>query len=89
MISNDMVNGAFELIGAAFLLLNTRQVLRHKMIKGVHWGPLAFFSSWGIWNLWFYPSLGQWLSFTGGAMLVVANLVYLGFVIKYWNASLA
>jgi hypothetical protein len=44
---------------------------------------VAFFSSWGYWNLFFYPALDQWLSFVGGLLLVVANTFWL-LQIAYW-----
>jgi hypothetical protein len=53
------------------------------MVKGVHWGPIAFWSAWGFWNLFYYPALNQWLSFTGGLFVVFANTVYLCMMFHY------
>lgn len=36
----------------------------------------AFFSAWGIWNLVYYPTLGQWASFIGGVLLVAGNVAW-------------
>lgn len=73
----DMINGTFELMGAVFLLLNVRQLFRDKALNGVHWLPTFFFSTWGIWNLYYYPSLGQWYSFAGGLLIVCINTFWL------------
>jgi hypothetical protein len=65
-----------------------RNVLRlylDKMLRGVSIGPTAFFAGWGLWNLWYYPSLGQWWSFSGGCALVLVNLVWFGQMIYYRN----
>lgn len=74
----DLINGLFELGGALTLCLNVRALWRDRGISGVHWGPVAFFSAWGVWNLFYYPSLGQRFSFAGGVCVVTVNLVWLG-----------
>lgn len=73
----NLVNGAFELAGACALAMNVRQLLRDQELKGVHWGPTVFFTAWGLWNLLYYPHLGQWASFCGGLAIVAVNLVWL------------
>lgn len=77
MISlGDAINGSFELLGAWFTWRNAVQLYRDKTIKGVYWPMWAFFSAWGIWNLWYYPSLGQILSFYAGSLLVCGNIAW-------------
>lgn len=83
----DLVNGGFELLGALFILLNVRALIRDKEIRGVHWGPTVFFTSWGFWNLFYYPALDQWLSFTGGLAIVAANVWWLGLTWSYRRCS--
>lgn len=73
----DHINGAFEAIGAAMLALNVRRVWRDRAIAGVHWAPTLFFTAWGMWNLFYYPSLNQWASFAGGCLLVLMNAAWL------------
>jgi hypothetical protein len=82
-LNPDIVNGLFELAGSAFLLLNVRQLHRDKELNGVHWLPTLFFSTWGVWNLYFYPSLGQWFSFFGGLAIVVVNTLWLAQIAYY------
>jgi len=43
----------------------------------------GFFTSWGFWNLIFYPAVGQWLSFLGGAVLVTMNAIWFGQLLYY------
>lgn len=83
MIPYDLVNGLFELVGSVLIWLNVRQLHRDKMVRGVHWAPIAFWMVWGWWNLFYYPSLGQWLSFWGGVSVVIANSVWLAQMIYY------
>jgi hypothetical protein len=74
----DLINGLLEAVGAYLVFLNVRQLHRDKVLMGVRWEPMLFFTGWGFWNCYYYPSLEQWASFTGGALLALVNLVWLG-----------
>lgn len=79
----DAINGLFEMSGGFFLLKNVSQLYRDKCVRGVHWLPTLFFAVWGLWNLFYYPHLDQWLSFTGGLWIVAVNLVWFAQMIYY------
>lgn len=79
----DLVNGIFEMLGAVAIWGNVRRIVRDKQVKGVDWRVTLFFSSWGVWNLFYYPALDQWFSFTGGLALVVGNTLWVALAIKY------
>lgn len=79
----DTVNGCFEILGAFFVSLNVRQIWRDKQSKGIHWLAVAFFTAWGYWNLYFYPAVGQWVSFVGGVGVVVVNTIWLALLCYY------
>lgn len=83
MTVNDAVNGAFEAIGGVCIWLNAKRLARDKSVRGVDWRVTAFFWAWGIWNLWFYPSLNQWASFAGGLAIVSGNFAWLSLAIRY------
>jgi hypothetical protein len=70
------------------LALNVRRVWRDRTVAGVHLAPTAFFTAWGLWNLFYYPSLGQWASFAGGCAIVIMNAVWLvsAFFVSWENA---
>lgn len=80
----DHINGAFEAFGALFTWRNALQLFRDREIKGVYWPITLFFALWGVWNLYYYPHLGQWLSFYAGCALVGGNLVWCGLAIFLW-----
>lgn len=80
----DLINGCFEIAGALFNLLNVRRLIRDKQLHGVRWEPTAFFTAWGVWNLFYYPALDQWYSFAGGVAIVAVNAVWVGLVAWYW-----
>ncbi len=79
----DMINGTLELAGGLFILLSVVKLHRDKQVKGVSWVHVCFFAGWGYWNLFYYPHLDQWVSFTGGVFIVVTNTVWLGQMLYY------
>lgn len=86
-MSLDLINGLFELGGAILLWMNVARLHRDKCVRGVHPVPAWFFACWGLWNLVYYPSLGQWFSVAGGALLVVANIVWVAQMVYYSSLS--
>ncbi len=82
MIWNDVINGAFELCGAFFTWRNYFQLRKDKELKGVYWPLIAFMTAWGFWNLLYYPSLDQWFSFFGGAVLMLGNAQWVNLALK-------
>lgn len=79
----DILNGSFETLGGAFLLLNCRRVWKDKSVKGVSILATSFFAGWGLWNLYYYPSLHQWFSFWGGCATVSANLLWIVLMVAH------
>lgn len=79
----DVTNGLFELLGAGFIVLSIMRVLRDEKVRGVNWLHVGFFSLWGLWNLYYYPSLDQWWSLTGGVFIFLANTVWLTLLVYY------
>ena len=69
----DIANGGFEFVGAYFTWRSAYQLYRDQEIKGVYWPMVAFFTTWGLWNLWYYPNLHQWASAVGALLLVCGN----------------
>lgn len=74
---NDTINALFELGGSIVTWMNFFKLLKDKGVKGVYWATWVFFSSWGIWNIYYYPTLGQYLSFYAGILLASGNIAWL------------
>jgi len=79
----DGFNGTYELLGGVFIALNCVRIYKDKMLRGVDWKTVVFFTTWGWWNLYYYPHLDQWVSFAGGIFIVTANTVWLGQIFYY------
>jgi len=83
----DIVNAIFEIGGGLLIWINVNQIAKDKKVFGVHWAPTAFFFAWGVWNLFYYPSLDQYLSFIGGLVIVCGNAAYVYLLFKYWKVG--
>lgn len=83
MTTPDLINGTFELGGGIVLWLNVRRLLRDKLVRGVHWGPFAFFFLWGLWNLFYYHHLHQYASWVAGMLVPLANGAWLALAFYY------
>lgn len=84
----DLLNGSFELGGGVLLFLNCLRLQHDKIVKGVSVPVTAFFMLWGFWNLYYYPHLDQWLSFTGGCVIVTANTLWVLMALWYRRYNL-
>jgi hypothetical protein len=82
-LSADQINALLEVGGGLFVLGHCRAVWRDRQVKGVSIIATVFFLVWGIWNLYYYPSLGQWHSFAGGVFLTLANLLWVSLLIRF------
>ena len=79
----DYINAAFECVGAFLSWMNVRRLISDKKVAGVHWQVVGFFAAWGYWNLFYYPSLGQWWSTAAGGLLALANTVWVVLALRY------
>lgn len=81
----DAVNAGLEVSGGAIQLLNCRRLARDRQVRGVNPWVTAFFCSWGLWNLAFYPAVNAPLSALGAGLLVFANATWLLLAYMYRN----
>lgn len=79
----DLINGTFELFGMIFVLLSVKQLYKDKQFKGSHIMTIGYFTAWGCWNIYFYPHLGQSISFVGALGTTLANVTYTCQIIYY------
>ena len=79
----DAINATYECVGGLFILNNCRHVLRDKAVAGVSVLSTAFFFSWGVWNILYYPYLGQMLSLVGAIFLASANALWIGLMLWF------
>ena len=80
---NDIINGLFELGASLFGAINLGVLWRDKKVRGFSKVSFSFFVLWGYWNLHYYPSLNQWVSFIGGILLTTVNTAWILLAIYY------
>lgn len=83
MTTPDIINGAFEAAGAIAAWFNIAALTKHKAVKGFSPVAYIYFTAWGAWNLWYYPSLHQFASFVGALLIVLSNGLYTGLAVYY------
>ena len=81
----DIINGTYEAFGGLVILLNVLRIRKDKQVRGVNALTTVFFTTWGFWNLYYYPHLNQWFSFAGGLFIVFSNSLWLYYAYKYRN----
>lgn len=79
----DIINGCWELAGAIATIPSIRSLWKDKKVNGISWLTVFFFSSWGLWNVYFYPVNDLIFSFIGGVVLSVMNITWVVLLIKY------
>jgi len=79
----DLVNGIFESVGGVLIWFNVLKLYLDKMIRGMSWQVTGFFWTWGVFNVFYYPHLGQWLSFAGGLVICSANFIWIVLAWRY------
>lgn len=83
LVTNDMINGGFEIGAALFSFLNVLALRQDQEVKGVSLISAWFFIMFGAWNLYYYPSIGQPWSFAGGVVLFAVNSTWMAMVMFY------
>lgn len=79
----DAINATFELVGTALNCLSIYRVYKDKCIKGVSVVPTTFYFSWGLWNIYFYPTMNLWLSFWAGLAIIFSNATWVALALYY------
>lgn len=82
-MSPDLVNGLFEIAGAVIIARQCVHVMVDKRVEGVRWSLPAFFWLWGLWNLFYYPGLGQTWSFFGAVLVFLTHSAYAVLLWRY------
>ena len=76
-MNNDIINGCFETVGGVLIWFNIFKLFKDKQTKGLYLPVCVFFCVWSLWNIIYYPSLNQTLSFIGAIFLGIANIIWI------------
>lgn len=81
----DLINASFEVMGGVFVAMHIRAVRIDKQVRGLSKYAILAFSVWGVWNIFYYPYLHQWISSVGAVFTAVGNAIYVYYLWKYRN----
>jgi membrane protein YdbS with pleckstrin-like domain len=73
----DFINAAFEALASVFVLNHARMLWKSRQGFSVSILSTIFFAIWGMWNVWYYPHLGQWFSFWAGIAVMISNFIWI------------
>jgi hypothetical protein len=76
-LTPDLMNALFEGFASFFILNHARALWKTRQAYGISLLSTAFFATWGAWNIWYYPNLGQMFSFWAGLAVFFANLFWI------------
>jgi hypothetical protein len=79
----DLGNSLWEWGGSFAAWRGVFALHKDKHFAGTRIEVALFFLLWGFWNMYYYPHLDQWISFTGGLSLVIANCAWFMLMLKY------
>lgn len=79
----DQINAIFEMMGALFMFPSLIKAYKEKHIAGISLLTPIFFSSWGLWNVFYYPLMMQPWSATAALFLFGFNFIWLFQVFYY------
>lgn len=80
---NDVINGIFEFGMACMLALSVVRLWRDRCVNGWSVWSVVWPTAWGYWNLYYYPSLGQWVSTVGGVLVVIVNSTWIVLAVRF------
>lgn len=79
----DLTNALFELGGGLVQIFNILKLKKDKIVRGLYWPTVLFFSCWGVWNMFYYNHLQQSLSWYAGILLASTNGIWLIMMLYY------
>ena len=79
----DIINSGLVFIAGAFILISVKKLYKDKIVKGVSWAHVGFFTLYGLWHIYFFSSLEQWWSVVGGTCTTIANTIWLAQLVYY------
>ena len=83
----DLTNAFFEVIGFFLICVSVRDIRKSKGYAGISLAQICFYCSWGLWNVVYYPKIGQTYSFFAGILVLIANATWVAHAIYYGKIS--
>ena len=82
-ITSDMINALFEIAGALMVCDHIRHLLRDKSVAGVSTLAVVWFTTWSLWNVYYYNDINQIYSWCAAIIMGLIQTTYLILLIYY------
>lgn len=79
----DFIMGLIQLVSAGFMGISVWQLYKAKLVRGISAITVSFWVAWGFWDLYYFPSLGQWWAFAGAVAVTLINMLYVYLIVTY------
>jgi hypothetical protein len=79
----DQINALLIFIGSLMVFKSCYIVYRDKVVRGVSLLANLYFTSWGMWNIYYFPHLHQFWSFSAEMCICTANILWLFLMLYY------
>lgn len=80
----DFINAiGFEGMSCLFLTFNLRQLYVDKVVRGISLMSCGFYAIWACWNIFYYWSLNQPLSFYFGILVAILSVWWIILAVLY------
>lgn len=79
----DRGNALLEALGGFFILSSVMKLYRDKLVRGVSFVHIGFFTAWGWWNLFYYWAMASSFSWYASIGVTAVNSLYFAMLIYY------
>ena len=83
MISPDVINGLFEVFGSVATWMNFAAIVKDKGYSGTRLPMMLFFLTRGLWKLFFYSHLFQWVSLYASILVIAGSVANVAAMLRY------
>jgi hypothetical protein len=79
----DAFNGLFEFLGTFFILKSIMKLRHDRIVRGIAWQQVAFWTFWGYCNIYYYWAMNSPLSWWAGMLVTIVNTIYVAMLIYF------
>jgi len=79
----DAFNGLFEFFGTFFILKSIMKLRQDRIVRGIAWQQVAFWTFWGYCNIYYYWAMNSPLSWWAGMLVTIVNTIYVAMLIYF------
>ncbi|XAI95940.1 hypothetical protein [Microcystis phage Mwe-JY26] len=79
----DIINAGFQLLAAFLIAMHCRAVWKARDVAGVSIFATFCFALWGVWNVYYFATLGQVWSYYAAYACAAAHAAYMSLLLTF------